>query len=388
MGTRHHRGVLRRLLIPLIASLAVACGSLPSGPIRSADGRSAVPSGSPAAIPDPLRIAFANGEVGLVAGRGVIERTTDGGVRWLPAYRGPATIWSLQWLDLGRVFAASDHGLLASDDGGSTWRSNGEPRVLLQVRMLTETSGFAITGTVREGSGWLPLNVAIAGRELLRTTDAGLHWSTVTTGLSIVQTVSFINATIGWVAGPEGISVTRDGGASWIWQLRVPAETYATATTVAWGAQLAMFDEQHGFALYRSVDTSLSKSGKDVFYTEDGGVQWRLVSATVRRTWAPTATSNSGGGADGPLVAIGEKAADQLSGAIATSETFLLSTVDAGRTWTPRSVPFARTGVGDLAVRGQTRWVVVADGSLAVTGARRTAILRSDDAGVSWRVLR
>jgi len=388
MQGRHHGGVLRRLISMLIIEIAVACGALPPGPTSSAVGGSAVPSSSVASAPQLLRVAFANGDLGVVAGRGVIERTTDGGTRWLSAYRGPATIWSLQWLDLGHVFAASDLGLLASDDGGSTWRSSGEQRVLLQVRMLTEASGFAITGTVREGSGWLPLNVAIAGRELMRTTDGGLHWSTVSTGLSIVQTVSFMNTTVGWVAGPEGIAVSRDAGASWTWQLRLPPETYATAAGVTWGGQLAMFDAQHGFALYRSVDTSLSKSGRDVYYTEDGGAQWRLQSATVRRSWAPTAATNSGGGADGPLVVTGELSAEQVSGNVAAPETYLLASADAGRTWTARTIPFAGTGVGDLAVSGQTRWVALTDGSLAVGGARRTAILRSDDAGVSWRILR
>jgi photosystem II stability/assembly factor-like uncharacterized protein len=254
--------------------------------------------------------------------------------------------------------------------------------------MLTTTQGFAIGGAFTEASGWRPLNKAVAGRQLLHTADGGATWSAVNTQLSVVHSVHFVNAKIGWIAGPEGIAATVDGGATWTVQLRLPDDAYQRAGTATWGAQVIFFDEHHGFALYRSADTTMSKSGKDLYATVDGGAHWRLQSSTVARPWDIDASDNPGGGADGPLVVTGTRSIEWLSASIGSPGTFLVKSADAGRTWTAHKLPFNASGVGDLSVVGQTRWVALADGQLGSPAPRRSTLLRSDDGGVSWTVLR
>jgi hypothetical protein len=332
-----------------------------------------------------LSIAFGDADLGVVGGPGVIERTADGGLHWSRGYSGRGTIWSLRWLDPGHVFAATDEGLLSSVDGGSTWTHGIARDPLIELHMLTATSGFAVGGTVATGSGWLPLNEGIAGEQLLRTLDAGDSWSAVDTGFRTVQSVFFVTAQRGWVAGPEGISTTGDGGRTWNLQFQVPNHAYARDGTPTWSAQLTFVDDQHGFTLYRTGDTSLSKSGKDLYYTEDGGTHWTLQSATTRRPWGPNASENNGGGADGPLIMTGPNTAMWLSAAIASPGTFLVTTGDRGRSWTSRSVPFNGSGVGQFAVRGDMTWAALSNGILSASTQR--AVLRSSDGGVTWQTL-
>jgi photosystem II stability/assembly factor-like uncharacterized protein len=333
-----------------------------------------------------LTVAFVSATLGVVGGQGVIERTEDGGLSWTRSYSGDETIWNVRWLDLGHVFAASDQGLLMSDDAGRTWSRAAARDPLVDVQMLSPTNGFAISGVVALNSGWLPLNIGMGGRRLLGTDDAGRTWSAVDTGLNVVQSAEFVNSRSGWAAGPDGIVVTADGGRTWRRQFRVPDETYAYRGTPNWSAQITLIDERHGFALYRTAETSMSKSGKDVYYTDDGGDHWELQSSTVRRPWAADASDNYGGGADGPLVISDRNSARYLSASVAAPGTFLEMTRDRGRSWTSSRIPYDGSGVGQIAVRDTAIWVVLSNGVL--NASAKPAMLRSLDGGNSWLKLR
>lgn len=372
------------------ALLLCGCGSrLPTVPDLSP--RASVPTGtaSPSAATADARlfaVAFVTATLGVVGGQGVIERSEDGGLSWSRTYSGDETIWNLRWLDTGHVFAASDQGLLTSDDAGRAWKRAGARDPLVDVQMLSRTTGFAVGGVVTMSAGWLPLNVGMAGTQLLRTNDGGRTWSTVDTGLAVVQSALFVNDRSGWAAGPDGIVMTADGGRTWRRQFRVPDETYSHLGTPNWSAHITLIDERRGFALYRTAATSLSKSGKDVYYTDDGGDRWELQSSTVRRPWAADASQNYGGGADGPLVISDQNSAQYLSASVATPGTFLEVTKDRGRSWTSSKIPYDGSGVGQIAVRDAAIWAVLSNGVL--NAAAKPAILRSLDAGNSWQKLR
>lgn len=384
----------------LILVLAFACGpsrviapntSTPQPSLASTPGSGPTGTSAPSYV-RAMAVAVASRDLALVGGEGVIERTSDGGRSWTRTYDGPATIWMLHWRDAQSAYAASDAGLLVSEDAGQRWSATAA-LPLLDAVMLSSTHGFAVSGGVRRGQGWLPLNLAIAGTRLVQTTDGGKTWAAVDASLPVVQSVFFLNDRSGWVAGPDGVAVTRDGGASWTPQVRFPATLYrgggiATADPNR-GAQTIFDDELHGFTLVRTGDTSLSKSGKDVYYTSDGGAHWTLATTTaVPRPGAENAAINGGGGADGPLVLLPRGMAGYVSAQVATTGTSFYTTQDGGRTWTSVVLPFSGNGFGQTATDGGgSVWIALADAHLGVAHVANV-ILQSADGGRTWKVLR
>jgi photosystem II stability/assembly factor-like uncharacterized protein len=374
-------------LIAFLATLT-SCGDA-AVPSPSPGTGAPAPLATAAASPTPptnepslVTVAFRDRNVGLVAGVGTIERTEDGGAHWSRVASVASTIWQIRWFSLDTVVAASDQGLLTSADAGLSWRQGRARDALVDVWMLSPVTGFAVVGHVRTDNLWLPLNQGVAGRELVRTQDSGDNWTAVDTGLPVVQSVWFVNDHLGWVAGPTGIANTKDGGRTWLLQLHPSDQSYT-----GWGAQVTFVDDQHGFALYRTQDTSMSRSGKDVYFTDDGGGHWNLESASEQRAWAPDATPNGGGGADGGLVMLSANAAAFLSAGVAITATYVANTTDRGRTWTYRLLPYGRSGVGQLSVQGDVLWAVLNDGNRA-SPPSPSVLLRSLDRGASWQAVR
>jgi photosystem II stability/assembly factor-like uncharacterized protein len=335
----------------------------------------------PATEPRLFTIAFRDSDVGLVAGSGIIERTADKGAHWTRVSSEPVSIWQIRWRGLTDVFAATDGGLIASADAGVTWKRAVAREPLVDVWMLSPVNGFAIRGRVRTDALWLPLNQAVAGEVLLRTEDGGATWSAVDTGLPFVQSVWFANDKSGWTAGPKGIASTSDAGRTWALQLTVPDGTYD-----GWGAQLTFIDSENGFASFRTQSTSLSRSGKDIYYTADGGRHWTLESTSEQRAWGPDATANPGGAADGPLVMLGPTGAAFLSTGIAVASTFVRITHDRGRTWSYQQLPYRGSGVGQLLVQADVMWVVLSDGIIG-SPPSPSVVLRSLDGGATWQLV-
>src|SRR6267143_1208409 len=68
------------------------------------------------------KVAVLNALDAVVAGDGVILRTSDGGAHWTPVYQGPARIRMLHWVDDTNLVAATSEGLLKSRDAGYHWQ--------------------------------------------------------------------------------------------------------------------------------------------------------------------------------------------------------------------------------------------------------------------------
>src|SRR5712664_1844226 len=130
----------------------------------------AAPAGRPLS-----KVAVLNAVDAVVAGDGVILRTSDGGAHWTPVYQGPARIRMLHWVDASNLVAATSLGLLKSRDGGYHWQLLTQRADLIRLHFADPMNGFAIAGTIP--GGWtdpdFPLANALAGAELLRTWDGG-----------------------------------------------------------------------------------------------------------------------------------------------------------------------------------------------------------------------
>lgn len=156
-----------------------------------------------------------------------IFRTTDGGATWVPQI-GVSAPWLCQNLRLERVvFADQQHGwvqgtigsghvlILRTSDGGATWSQ--------VFRSHSET--YATAGGmdfVSATEGWLAMNVCYGpfycyegNWKIHHTTDGGVTWQEQADAPHY-GSVSFANASEGWVVGRNGrIAFTENGGATW-----------------------------------------------------------------------------------------------------------------------------------------------------------------------------
>jgi photosystem II stability/assembly factor-like uncharacterized protein len=207
---------------------------------------------------------------------------------------------SLRAVDfLGPIgYAAGDYGtVLASDDGGESWRGliSGSTEDLRSVEMV--------------GVG----SIVVAGEcSLLRSDDSGGHFTPLPWGesgarcQSTVAGISFPTTLTGFVLREDGtVYRTSNGGASW----------QESAALVPSGS-----DSGHAFATgiaFRDAAVGIVATGEGIFRTADGA-----------RSWTHVANSPPPG-IEGVLFA-------GANVAYAVGTGTVLKSTDDGRTWSPR----------------------------------------------------
>jgi photosystem II stability/assembly factor-like uncharacterized protein len=119
--------------------------------------------------------------------------------------------------------------------------------------------------------GFLPLRALTPAGEsrglFCVTEDGGEKW-TATAVLSVFEEFDFVDGQHGWVAGPEGLFRTTDGGNSWV-------DLTSSAPSDMFMMQIDFIDPQTGWFLV-STDPAM-KEGVRLLKTVDGGVTWNLV---------------------------------------------------------------------------------------------------------------
>jgi hypothetical protein len=319
----------------------------------------------------------------LVSAGDRILRTSDGGGTWSIVRDGPIAsedyIRDLQWVgDI--TFAASTHGLLRSGPLGSGWQQVSTRSDLYRLDFLTQSLGYAITDPQPLGAGAL----------LMRTLDGGQTFQPVDSGLPTVQWVQFVSDHLGWVAGPHGIAMTRDGGMNWTRQITFPPGTFDQGTPgypPAWTAQVGFRDSLHGFAYYRTPSTVMGQSGGVVYYTADGGSTWQGKACTCGYVpVAPEVLMGAKAGLPGGLIESGLDVTGSASASIVDadgvmSHTDICTTYSSGASWTCSGLPFVKFSSGRLASLGPTRWLV-----LKLYDRLEVIIATSGDGGASWTV--
>jgi photosystem II stability/assembly factor-like uncharacterized protein len=142
--------------------------------------------------------------------------TDDGGVSWrLAGNVGPGggTLFDIQFLDAMNGWAAGTL-IVRTTDGGEIWRTltrgaseNGYLSANA-IRFLNENRGFLVSH----------------GGALKRSDDGGINWTPVALPLRAgerptLRDITFCDATHGWIVGELGtVFHTADGGASWALQ--------------------------------------------------------------------------------------------------------------------------------------------------------------------------
>jgi photosystem II stability/assembly factor-like uncharacterized protein len=267
-----------------------------------------------------------------------------------------------------------------TSDGGQTWQ---------ETTIVPHTSAFARQITfLTPQLGWLLLSEGAAlgseGVEVLRTTDGGATWQTVTrtskttpnrpgslpfTGVK--SGISFISPTTGWITGMmEGLYQTQDGGTTWYRQSLPLPDTLPPATQayLAGTGPLLTFD---GGAGIFPVELGLSDGRviPELYRTNDGGQTWLAAGTLPAWPAAITFLNRQEGWA-----------------ARVQQHKLLLSYAIFGGVYTwktySEAVPPSVTRITDLnfAANGTTGWIIG-----ETNEGQSTLLLQTTDSGQTWR---
>lgn len=178
--------------------------------LRSLDGgatwSAATVSGVPATAALYAAAIARDRSLAWAAGDHVVLRSTDGG----QTFAAVASLPSARWRAI-KFAADAQHGVLVGDggavmltsDGGATWRAARSAPLDLRGVSITP-DGTRIVAVGGAGIVW-------------RSTDAGATWSLVSTGAPTLNAIGFIDdlPAQGWAVGARGALLhTGDGGAT------------------------------------------------------------------------------------------------------------------------------------------------------------------------------
>jgi photosystem II stability/assembly factor-like uncharacterized protein len=355
----------------------------------------------------------------FVGGRNGLHRSEDHGTTWVQALSGGRVLSIAMSRDVLLIGTEQD-GILRSGDGGHTFAGANAGLTDLTVLTLAlspdferDGTGFAATlsglyRTRNAGKSWRALDfdtsvqclsvsprfgedrIVLAGTEsdgLLRSDDGGAHWSPVSDLRDrSVTAIVFSTRTIA-VATDVGVAISADGGVSWRMTAADVGPVLAlTITRTASGDVLLAGLHRNGVAraaepfdcwttanngLHARVLLGLAfspdfEADQTLFAAgPDDGV---LVSTDAGRTWR----AHLIGAGDAPVFAVqpSRDFARDRTLFTATQDGVLVSR-DAGDNWQP------------LGLQGEGR--VIINGSSLFAALRDGRLLRSEDAGESWR---
>ena len=246
--------------------------------------------------------------------------------------------------------------LLATRDGGRSWRVVSRGRRVRVLEFVTPRRGFALTDE----------------DALLATADGGRTWSVahrfprVEPAGPFGGAVDFVDASHGWVAPlDERLYRTADAGRTWT-RLSLPCGFVLGG--------VSFIDRSHGYAVCGGQPATIEQE-KEFYATSDGGAMWTLLARThlfggprPRPTDLPTT---------GHAIGLDFRSADV--GFLITSRGGIVRTADGGRTW--RQSLFT----DDAYTVSSTSWAGPRRVFATYFGGNVTGLLRSDDAGAHWR---
>lgn len=254
-------------------------------------------------------IFFLNPDTGYVAGWRVnnISKTTDGGLTWTPTTGfGVLCMQAVFFTDANHGFATGcGHRVAKTTNGGNTWVTETLPGLYIGTGMgvffSSPNVGYIVSNlgivfkTSDAGGNWVIVyqnsnpgiqlslndvcfpspNIGYAAGEgggiidsavVLKTTDNGNTWinkSPNIPGLQL-QSVYFLNDSIGYAAGQNYILKTINGGDTWT----------AKSDNNWWLWDIAFKNENIGYAVGNNI----------ILETTDGGSTWQSTSNTEMLT--------------------------------------------------------------------------------------------------------
>ena len=353
------RGI-RALALIIVAGTLLATVSACASPGASGEfeppGARLTPGPTPAARP--------GASVVVVGMPSLIVRSTDGGARWEQVHRSPngwmeaeslPVLWSVVVASERDGWAVGAAGVFASGDGGGSWRAVASPPdVDPNAVAAVGPDHVWVVGDLKDPGGQQPFELTAA---VLASSDGGATWRRQRVPpLASLTDVVFADARHGWALGGEGpdyesvVLVTDDGGAHWR-RRRTPPGRRLSA--------IACVDRRHLWISAGQSNADPQKAhASSILATADGGGTWKEQYAAPSGSltdvcfvdgdhgWVVgihgTILHTTDGGAtwrpqQAPPNAQGLSAvsfSDAEHGWIVAEKTALLATSDGGSTWT------------------------------------------------------
>jgi photosystem II stability/assembly factor-like uncharacterized protein len=276
--------------------------------------------------------------------------------------------------DPATVYAGTRHnGVFKTSDGGTTWNSAsaGLPDPWVWDLKIDPQNTSTLYVSLNSG--------------VFKTTDAGATWLPAGSGLPYVlgilavdpQHPGTVYAAPGWNAlaasGPAGVYKTTDGGVSWA------AVNSGLPINRCWVSSLAI-DPQAPNTVYAAC--LVFGSGAPLYKTTDGGASWRAASPTLPQF------------NDIMVLAIDPNNSNLYAGTGGTYTNFgIWKSIDGGSSWAAANsgLPAGFTRTLGLAVDpeqpGTLYAVMLGPGSPAFPSpnwGRRGGVFKSTDSGENW----
>ncbi|NHM07601.1 hypothetical protein G4D82_10240 [Flavobacterium sp. CYK-4] len=165
----------------------------------------------------------------------------------------------LTFTDAQTGYAISRLGkIVKTTDAGITWTTlnSGATQPLKRIHFVNHNLGFAI--------GSDP-----SGNFVLRTNNAGQTWTSInltSTSNSSLNSIYFINETVGFIVGNQVFKKTSNGGLSW-------SDVFTTPTDKNF--QDIKFKKQSNIG-YATANTN------EYYKTTDGGISWTAIQTNFR----------------------------------------------------------------------------------------------------------
>lgn len=135
----------------------------------------------------------------------LIVRTTNGGLNWVETSGGGVEdYYTVCMVDTNTSYiGASSGNILKSTNGGAVYN---------EIYVTSPLTGIARIQFINASLGY-----ASGGNgKVFKTTNGGLNWAVQTTGSSTANQVYFTDALTGYICGSSGyVGVTTNGGANW-----------------------------------------------------------------------------------------------------------------------------------------------------------------------------
>lgn len=297
---------------------------------------------------------------------GIIYGTSDGGRTWAAQDTGLAGVYfpDVEAVSASEAWATGleaqgdvprfpvDSPVLHTTDGGATWQHIELPEnSSFEEIEFMGTNGWLL-GTICEPDCTRSENIH---RALLRTTDGGTTWSTISDGIpQNAEQMTFADDQHGWMIGRVGVPAglgpyvfhTEDGGVTWQQQL-------GTGNELESFAGLTFKDASTGWAVISRG--MLPNNVLEIDRTTDGGTTWTELAEIQLQTTQYDA-----------------RLSHQAGRLFLTANQLAMRSTDEGTTWQSVSQPAMLLSGLDFVDR--STGFAISSGS----------VLRTDDAGASW----
>ncbi len=217
---------------------------------------------------DLAEVYFLDDKYGWAVGaNGTIVATTNGQDWDLQASKVGNGLKDIYFAnkDIGFAVGESDT-ILSTRNGGRSWK-------VLQGGLLgqigdDDANMYNAVQFLNEETGWLAgVHVSPSAKTqsslIQKTTDGARSWVTQDTGREdILEDIFFLNASIGWAVGENGVILhTNNGGETWTDQTSGTQETLRS---------VGFADENNGWATGGDLGVGA------ILHTTDGGKTWQL----------------------------------------------------------------------------------------------------------------